>query len=100
MWSATGEFWLSPRSAFDWRDLRFLCVSSARLMLEQCDAAADEYGRQPAAAINVFVQQPSCRYGVADKRKRTCCRSNEAHVRMAQREEQREETQGHEGAAG
>src|ERR1700722_10126046 len=68
--------------------------------LEQGDAAADEGGCQPAPAIDILVQDPLRRYGVAHEGERTCGGGDEAYIRVAERKEKREEAQSHTGTPG
>src|SRR5580698_4428778 len=89
MWFAMAEFWPSPRSVFD------RLSDGSRLVLEEGDTTADEDSSQPATAIDIFMQQILRSQGIADEGEGTCCRGDQADIRVAEREEQGEEAEGH-----
>jgi hypothetical protein len=65
------------------------------LMLEQSDTAAHEHCGQPTAPIDPLMQQPLRGHRIADEGERTRCGGDEANIRVAEGEEQREEAESH-----
>ncbi len=65
------------------------------LVVQKDDADADEDGGDPAAAVDLLFEEDFGGGGVADEGERASGGGDQAHVRVAESEEQAEEAEGH-----